>query len=167
MRFILAWIVLLFPAGLAAQGPRRPPLVTADPLLQVGLLPDSIFRRPNEFGMGLGGLLGGVAGLVAGAYAGSAIDRAGGCVGEEWCGLTGGLIGATAGTASMIPLGVHLSNGRRGNYGSAMAYSLLSAAAGWGAAYATQEAAPLILIPIAQLIVSIAVEKASTPASPI
>ena len=62
------------------------------------------------------GVLGGAVGLVAGGLAGGAIETAGGCEDDFLCGLGGTVIGGLAGEALGLSLGVHLGNGRQGNY---------------------------------------------------
>lgn len=163
-RYLALSALLLFCVAPArAQGPRLATVVTL-PLEGVPVratLPDPQ-GRPDEIGMGLGGLMTGVAGIVLGAYVGAAIDRANGC--SEWCGLMGGLAGATVGTTVMIPVGVHLSNGQRGSFGRDIAWSALVAAGGWGLALASENATPLVLIPLAQIVAAVASEAGSTPA---
>jgi hypothetical protein len=163
-RYLALFALLLFCAAapVRAQGPRLATFVTL-PLegVPVRALPEPREGRPDELGMGLGGLMTGLVGIVLGAYAGAAIDRANGC--SEWCGLVGGLAGATVGTTVMIPVGVHLSNGQRGSFGRDVAWSALVAAGGWGLALATENGTPLILIPFAQIVAAVASEAGSTP----
>lgn len=111
----------------------------------------------------LGGAAGALYGLYLGGYAGAHIDRWGERAGH-WdpcyeCWLTtrvvvGGLIGETL----LLPLGVHLANGRRGSYRESALSSLLVAAIGLGAAFPTSGAA-LIAVPLVQLHTSIRDER--------
>jgi hypothetical protein len=163
--FALAALLLCSGAPLAAQGARLATFVTL-PLEGAPVraaLPDSHLTRPDELGMGLGGLLTGIAGLVIGGYAGAAIDRANGC--SEWCGLEGGIVGATVGSTVMIPVGVHLANGQRGSFARGVAWSAIAAAAGWGLTLASDNATPLLLLPFAQIVAAVSAEAGSTPSA--
>jgi hypothetical protein len=160
-------LALVWAMPARAQGPRFAEFVTLPPAVVPGDpppirgVPDSLTGPPDELGMGLGGLLAGFTGAVVGAYAGAAIDRANGC--DEWCGLVGGLVGATAGTTIMVPVGVHLSNRQRGSLGRGVAWSAVVAAASWGSAMAFDDATPLLILPFAQIVASVAAEVATTP----
>lgn len=163
LRSFLLICLLLSPFPLAAQGPRGPrfpTLAPAGPIVSAEVAADSVFPPADELGMGLGGLLSGFAGMVIGAYTGAMIDRAGGC--SEWCGLEGALYGSVVGSGLMVPIGVHLANNQRGNLGRSVAYSLLTGGAGLAIAFAAEDPTPLLLIPFAQIVVAVAVEKATT-----
>ncbi len=171
MRRLAAMLALLLPVAIPAraQGPRFatfPSSYVIPPTLPLtgAAIPDSAFARPDELGMALGGLLAGVTGLVAGAYLGAAIDRSNGCS-DDWCGLGGALVGASAGTAFMVPVGVHLTNRQRGSFGLGVWWSTMVTAAGWGIAVASDNASPLLLIPFAQIAAAVAAEARSTPAA--
>jgi hypothetical protein len=64
-----------------------------------------------------GGFAGAGLGLVAGAAAGVYLDSGG----PEF---RGAVVGSMVGTDLLTPLGVHIGNGRRGNYGLAALVSL-------------------------------------------
>ena len=165
----IAMLALFLPAAVPvqAQGPRLatfPSSYVIPPTLPLtgAVIPDTAIARPDELGMALGGLLAGVTGLVAGAYLGAAIDRSDGCS-DDWCGLGGALVGASAGTAFMVPVGVHLANRQRGNFGLGVWWSTIVTAAGWGIAVASDNATPLVLIPLAQIAAAVAAEARTTP----
>jgi hypothetical protein len=107
----------------------------------------------------IGGLIGGAAGLVAGGQIGYGIDSAN-CEGDEWfCGIGGIIIGGTIGESIGLPLGVHLGNGRKGNFGKELFSSLGIAAGGMVLAVVTGEGAVLLTVPPVQLAVSLSIER--------
>ena len=57
-----------------------------------------------------GGVVGGAVGVFGGAFAGAYLTR-GSC---EDCAIVGAAYGAVIGGSALLPLGVHLANGRRG-----------------------------------------------------
>ena len=160
--------LLLMPSTLLGQGPRAARIATL-PVQPVPTAPapqrlDPVYPPADELGMGLGGLLAGITGVVAGGFAGAVVERGGGCDGD-WCGFAGAVHGAAAGSAVMVPVGVHLTNRRRGNLGRAMLYSLGVTAVGVAVAHATDDGIPILLIPLAQIVVSVAAETATTDTS--
>jgi hypothetical protein len=108
--------------------------------------------------MALGGILGGAAGALAGGIIGAkAADTC------EDCALEGLLYGFVAGGSTALPLGVHLANHRRGNYGLSLLASLAIGAVGFGTTLATHgDGRILIAVPVLQLVSSIAVERATS-----
>ena len=127
-------------------------------------------QRPTEL-LVLGGVLGGGIGLVGGAFAGAGLEIAAGCD-HDYCGIAGGLLGAMAGEIILLPLGVHLANGRQGNYGYALLASAGSAAGGLllslaAGALTGEEGIDVVLwaIPVAQLASSIVVERRTSRSS--
>lgn len=114
--------------------------------------------------LALGGLLGGAAGFVGGFYVGALL--ADGDEANDLDFLSGGVAGATIGEGLLLPLGVHIANDRQGSYLTSAAASLGIAAAGLlalEAAHYDPPAAPIVLVavPIAQLVTSIAIERAT------
>ena len=107
--------------------------------------------------LALGGVLAGTAGTFGGAWIGNEITRDA-C---EDCFLEGVIYGGVAGGSALLPLGVHLANGHRGNYGAALLASLGIGAAGLAVAVASQEGAVMLSVPVLQLISSIAIEHAT------
>lgn len=167
MRRLFLISLLLMPSVLLGQGPRAARIATL-PVLPAPTAPapqrlDPVYPPADELGMAFGGLLAGISGIVAGGFTGAVIDRSNGC--GEWCGFLGALYGAAAGSAVMVPVGVHLTNRRRGDLGRAVVYSLGATAAGVALAHATDDGTPILLIPLAQIVVSVAVERATTDTS--
>ncbi|MBA2565773.1 MAG: hypothetical protein H0V09_10170 [Gemmatimonadetes bacterium] len=74
-------------------------------------------------------------------------------------------MGAAVGESVLLPLGVHVANGRQGNFGLELLASLGIGAAGVGLAVATDNGLPLIPVVPAQLLASIAIERGTSPAS--
>jgi len=112
--------------------------------------------QPNDGAMILGGLVGGAIGVFGGGYLGASLNCNSNY--DDFCGLEGALWGAAAGVSTLLPLGVHAANGGRGKYGSSLGVSLAIGALGMGIAYSTNDAVPLLFVPVAQLISSVAIE---------
>lgn len=107
--------------------------------------------------LALGGVLGGAAGAFAGGIIGAkAADTC------EDCALEGLVYGLVAGGSAALPLGIHLANRRRGNYGLSLLASLAIGAAGFGATLASHEGGVMIAVPVLQLVSSIAIERSTT-----
>jgi hypothetical protein len=101
------------------------------------------------------GVIGAGAGLVAGAL----VLRETSC--DELDCLAPAFYGGLAGLSVGAPFGVHLANGKRGRYGSALAGSLGIGAAGLGAAILAEEPMVLLAIPVLQIANSIRIERAT------
>ena len=111
------------------------------------------------------GILGGAIGLFGGAYLGAAIAHNENCA-ECLDELGGALVGGTLGEGLLLPLGVHLANGRRGSYWTSALVSVGLAAVGAGlmeAAHWDPPAVPIIAVavPVAQIATSIAIERST------
>jgi hypothetical protein len=109
-----------------------------------------------------GGILGGAIGFFGGGFAGAYIEIGATPGSSEWEGLAGFIIGAAIGEAVLMPLGVHLGNGRRGNFGRA----LLTSVAMVGASCAAAAAYPpfivvVALTPIWQLPTCVRIERST------
>jgi hypothetical protein len=109
----------------------------------------------------LGGLAAGALGAGLGFLGGLAAYSA--CEGDEVC-LLPALAGAIIGETLALPLGVHLAEGRRGSYPLGALASAGITAAGLGAmSLVGNSGAPAqgiaVMIPVAQLVASIAVER--------
>lgn len=111
--------------------------------------------------LGFAGLVGAVGGIAVGGLVGSQIAS---CneFDDEFCGLAGGVAGAAIASTFTIPLAVHLANQSRGSYGYSLAASGLIAGVGWALAYAGDEAAPILLAPLVQIISSVIIERRTT-----
>lgn len=158
MKAATVLIALVLPASLQGQGPRhavRAPAAHDQPMQRA--LVDSNPER-HDLTLAFGGAMGGIGGLLAGGFIGARIELAGGCDGE-WCGFSGALLGAAIGSSVMIPLGVHLANDGRGDLGHAVAASGVALAGGVALALLTQDEKPVLLIPLAQIIGSVAIER--------
>ena len=112
----------------------------------------------------LGGLAGGTVGFFAGGLAGAALCSCEG--GEGFDELWAAFLGAAAGTAISIPIGVHLANGRHGNLGYSLAASLAIGAVGVLTAVAvnddTASPAIILVIPVSQIATSVLIERKTT-----
>jgi hypothetical protein len=110
----------------------------------------------------LGGILGGGAGLFGGALAGYHLSGGGRICGDDSCGLYGGVLGAAVGEMALLPLGVHLANGRRGNYGLELLASVAIGVGGSALASDHDSNVWLIAVPVAQLISVVMIERATS-----
>ncbi len=115
-------------------------------------------HSPSPVLLALGGLGTATVGTFAGAAIGAKITTRYPC---EDCGLEGLIYGGVAGGSALLPLGVHLVNGRRGNYGASLLASLGIGAAGLAVAVASQEGAVMLTVPVLQLVSSIVIERAT------
>jgi len=104
----------------------------------------------------LGSTIGWGFGLLAGVGTGLLIQPS---AGDSYVGAgawwLGGLVGTSIGTA----LGAHLANDRRGNFGAGFAGSLLIAPVALLAAALTADVGGLLLVPAAQIGMSVVIER--------
>jgi hypothetical protein len=121
------------------------------------------YRPPASVeGCTAAGLLAGTIGFFGGGFVGAAIDKASSDGYEEWDGLLGFVISAPIGESLLLPVGVHLANGRRGNLPLSMLASIGITAAGIALAASADDAKILVAIPITQLIACTAIERSTT-----
>ena len=113
-------------------------------------------------GMTAGGLIGGAVGFAGGALIGATLGGGNAICGDDACGLEEAAYGAIVGQSVLLPLGVHIANGRRGNYGYSLITSMVIGAAGIAAVHATNDGAPFIAVPVLQLVSSILIERATS-----
>ena len=113
--------------------------------------------------LGMAGLVGSAAGVFGGGYVGYHIDRADGECGDDWCGFGGLFLGAAIGSAVLAPVAVHMANGGRGDLANSMFTSAVITGAGAVLALVTNSAEVLVAVPVAAIISSVALERASTP----
>ncbi len=108
------------------------------------------------------GLLAGTIGFFGGGLVGAKIDQASSGGYEELDGLYGFVVGAPIGESLLLPVGVHLANGRRGNLPLAVLASVGIAGTGIAMAASAGDAKILVAIPIAQLLACTAIERATS-----
>ncbi|HEX2091714.1 MAG TPA: hypothetical protein VHG28_04895 [Longimicrobiaceae bacterium] len=164
---LLAVVLILVTSPLAAQ--LRPAPLPPAHAARVSL-PAAALDRGDGASLPLlavGGVVGGTVGVFVGAVAGmytACAPRPD----EEGCFLRGLMPGVVAGESLLLPVGVHLVNGRRGSFGLSLLASAGLGAAGWGLLEAThynEPAAPVIVtvVPLAQLAAAIAIERHTAP----
>jgi hypothetical protein len=115
-------------------------------------------QRPSTVALLAGGLLGGAVGVFTGAVVGGKATEDD-C---EDCVLEGVVYGGVAGGSALLPLGVHIANGRRGGYAKSLLASLAIGGAGLGAALAANEGGVLVVVPVLQLVSSILIERGTS-----
>jgi hypothetical protein len=118
-------------------------------------------RSAGTPGLVLAGLGGGVVGFFAGGFVGYELGGGDLLCGDDDCGLEEAAYGAIAGESILLPLGVHLANHRRGNYGLSLLASAALGGIGILAVNASNDGTPIIVVPIAQLVTSILIERAT------
>lgn len=155
----LAILLILFAnAAGYAQGPRRDLRFE----LPASSLPSVQQQTAPVGNMIFGGLAGGALGFFAFGFAGALIADSQAPDGSDGFEALGGfVIGAIVGESVMLPLGVHVANKRRGDYGIELLASVGIAAIGVGLTGAIEDLAIVFLpgIPIAQLATAIAIER--------
>lgn len=154
MRALVACLLLVCASAAYGQGPRYN--------LQFQALE---FETGSATKMAVYGLATGAAGFLLGGLVGAALsghhdDH------DSWVdALQGAVIGGTVGESLMLPVGVHLANDRRGDLLLSMPASVAIGVSGALLAKRLErnsKAWPaLILTPIAQLAVSIAIERST------
>jgi hypothetical protein len=112
-------------------------------------------RETHPAVMAAGGLIGGAVGVFAGGLAGVRLTERD-C---EDCGIVGAVYGAIAGGSALLPLGVHVANRGRGNFGLSLLSSLAIGGAGLAIATQTNSAAVMIPVPVLQIVTSILIER--------
>lgn len=148
------------------QNPEVPELVDETPLRNIWLPRWEVSARlatePMPAGTGAALLAGAGAGAAGGLGVGLGAVALSSCKGE---GCTGPFImGLIVGETLAIPLGVHLSEGRRGSYGLAALASTAVAIAGLGALAVVGDSGPTaqgiaLIVPLVQLGVSLVIER--------
>lgn len=152
-------VALALPAALHAQGTRHS---FVSQTAEQGA-PMNVLRDPgaphSDLALAFGGALGGIGGVIAGGYLGAQLEMAGGCRGDEWCGLGGAVLGAAIGSTVMIPAAVHLTNDKRGSLQASLAASAAALGGGVLISLVTQEAQSLLLVPLGQIFAAVATER--------
>lgn len=118
--------------------------------------------RGSAEGCMAAGLLAGTIGFFGGGLVGAKIDQASSNGYDEWDGIYGFLVGAPIGESLLLPVGVHLANGRRGNLPLAVLASIGIAGTGIALAASAGDAKILVAIPIAQLLACTAIERSTS-----
>jgi hypothetical protein len=160
-RCALAILVLLLVTGNSgfAQGPRRSAAFD-QPL---AALPSRTQQQPARVGnLILGGLIGGAVGFFAGGFAGAVLNDRDDDP-DELDALAGFVVGAIVGETVTLPLGVHLANKRRGNFGQSLLASAAATAVGLFIATRGEDHPEAVIpIPIIQLGASVIIEQKTT-----
>jgi hypothetical protein len=156
---LLAVFLITLPAFANAQAPLRVDrFPRSQPVMQS--------QSASTPAMVAGGLAGAAIGFVVFGYIGALItddpDSS-----EDLGAIAGGIIGGSIGESVLLPTGVHLVNHRRGKLVPSILASSAIGGAGLLLAIATEDQAPvpgiiLGLTPIAQVISSILIEKATS-----
>jgi len=111
-----------------------------------------------------GGILGGAVGLAGGVIIGAGIERSlSGCQGDDFCGLGGAALGGLIGEATLLALGVHIGNERRGEYLAALGGSLGAIVAGFAVGGLVHRGDVVLVIPLGQLFAAATFERRSMP----
>jgi hypothetical protein len=160
-RFILALLALAGPLAGTLNAQR----VTGTPFPSIDQSPPATDPSRHAFPrqqvnpalLVAGGIAGGAVGVFGGGLIGGKL-RENDC---EDCALEGVVYGAVAGGSALLPLGVHVANGRRGNFGLSLLSSLAIGGVGLAVALEANEAAVLIPVPVLQIVSSILIERAT------
>ena len=153
----MRWLLLLFamlPATLHAQAP-----VASSQLDAHAVRLQTQNRTSASNGrLVIGGLAGGAVGFFALGYIGALI--ADDASDDEFAALGGFATGAVIGETIGLPLGVHLANGRQGKLlPSVLTSSGISALALFAATRGEDHLEYLLVVPLVQLVTSIAIER--------
>lgn len=164
MRLAAGWLITLVLCARAASAQMLPaafPSVGAPGPLPPQTAPAT--HRPSVGRPILGGLLGGSVGFWSGLFiAGNIAEE--NCDNEDInCLLTSILAGAAIGESVLMPVGIHLGNGRRGNLPLGLLASAGIAGLGIAATAATAEPAFLVSAAVGQLVVGVWVERRTSP----
>jgi hypothetical protein len=112
-------------------------------------------QQTNPAILATAGVLGGAVGVFAGALAGARLTEHD-C---EDCGLVGAVYGAVAGGSALLPLGVHVANHGRGNFGLSLLSSLAIGGLGLAMSSEFNSGVPMIAVPVLQIVSSILIER--------
>ncbi len=147
-------------APLAAQARANPWQSWHAPSLTPATRP-AVQREAGTGGLVLAGLTGGTLGFFGGLFLGSAIGGGNRICGDDACGLEEAAYGALIGESTLLPLAIHLANHNRGNYGLSLLASAGIAVVGIAAVSGADDASPLLAVPVAQIVSSILIERAT------
>lgn len=155
-------LLALVALPLHAQRPATPLVRYEAPVLAAAADPSAPSTRASIPGMVLAGVTGGTIGVFGGGLIGSAVGGGNAICGDDACGLEEAVYGAILGESVTLPLGVHLANRRRGNYGLSLLASVGIGALGILAVEASNDGWPLLAVPAGQLVTSILIERATS-----
>lgn len=163
-RILLLLLATAVPAALPAQQ-RAPefvswqaPLASGDRLGGPALMIRSEQNVATPW-LVVGGVVGGGVGLGAGALIGGVLGGGDKICGDDPCGFQEAILGAIGGEVALLPLGVHLANGRRGKYLPALAASAAIAGLGIALSGNGDRGEVMIAVPVLQLVSSILIER--------
>lgn len=164
MRLKQMFLVLALAAPVTAAAQQRTPEFVAWRAPAPGPATPAAGVEPADGGhstprLVVGGLLGGGVGLGLGALVVGALGGGDTLCGDDPCGFAEAIFGAIGGVVTLLPLGVHLANGRRGNYGLSLLASAGIAAAGLALAGGGDHGEVLVAVPVLQLVSSILIER--------
>lgn len=164
MRLSLMILTLALAAPAVATAQQRAPGFVAwrAPLPGHGMAAAGV--EPAEGGhstprLVVGGVLGGGVGLGLGALIGGALGGGDTLCGDDPCGFAEAIFGAIGGEVALLPLGVHLANGRRGNYWLSLLASAGVAAGGLALSGGGDHGEVLAAVPVLQIVSSILIER--------
>lgn len=111
-----------------------------------------------------GGVVGGAAGMLAGGLLGGDLTCAGAEPEDDLCFLPGAFLGGTVGMSLGVPTGVHLADGRRGDWllGTAASMTVWGAGVGLMAAMGFEGPGAVVTfaaVPLGQLVATTAIER--------
>ena len=160
MKLLLALLVLAVPTLAGAQDYRASILYVApadstEPLAYVPRDPVAIQQQPSIMWPLLGGAAGGFVGMVGGLAVGASID-------DTYDDISPAMAyGFVAGEMLLLPVGVHLGNGRKGNFLADLAVSAVIGTTAVLVTSATNDGFPLVLGAAAQYGAVVAVERST------
>lgn len=163
-RLLPLLLAILAPAALPAQqgAPEfvswQAARVSGEGLAGYSLMTRSDMRVATPW-LVVGGVVGGGVGLGAGALIGGVLGGGDKICGDDPCGFQEAILGAIGGEVALLPLGVHLANGRRGKYLPALAASAAIAGLGIALAGNGDHGEVMIAVPVLQLVSSILIER--------
>src|SRR5690349_14042650 len=162
MRLLLAVITLVLPTLAAAQDYHASILYVgraADTTAPVGpaRVAEDIDHQPTILLPMLGGATGGVVGMYGGLVVGASIEN-----NPNADDITTGMaVGFLAGEMLMLPVGVHLGNGRKGSFLADLAVSTVIGTSAIFLTASTNDGTPIIIGAAMQYAAVIAVERAT------
>lgn len=134
-----------------------PSLVPVRQIQQAASIPGPSTAVP----MFVGGAIGGAIGLFGGGLVGFELAGGSDTCGDDPCGFAGMIVGAAIGEIIMLPLGVHVGNGKRGSYGAAFAASTAVGVGGLLLLANVDLGEAAVVVPVGQIVAAMFAEKAA------